>query len=337
MNIQSLANLLDGELLNGSLDTDIAGLNTLQNATKNEVSFLANMKYKNDLHSCKAGAILVASDFPDDQSSGKVLLKVADPYLAFAKLQRHFHPAPVSSGLRHPSAVIDDSATLAADVDIGPLAVIGKGVTIGAGSIIESGCVVEDFVSIGKQCLLRTRAVVCHDCVLGDRIILQASAVIGTDGFGYAWTGSEHLKIPQIGRVVIEDDVEIGANSSIDRGALGDTVIGKGVKLDNLIQIGHNVEIGPYSIMASQVGISGSTKIGTGCQIGGQVGIAGHLNIGDGVQLAAKSGVLSDLEGGAAYAGAPAMPHRAWLKMSVAMTKLPEIWKQIKKLKTKTD
>lgn len=337
MNLEALARLLDGELQSSSSDVEIVGVNTLQNATGDEVSFLANMKYKDDLHSCKAGVILVASNFPEDQSSGKSLIKVADPYLAFAKLQRHFHPAPVSSGIRHPSAVIDASATLAADVDVGALAVIGRGVNIGAGSIIESGCIIEDHVSIGEQCLLRIRSVVCHGCVLGDRITLQASAVIGSDGFGYAWTGSEHLKIPQTGRVVLEDDVEIGANTSIDRGALGDTVIGRGVKLDNLIQIGHNVEIGPYSIMASQVGISGSTKIGAGCQIGGQVGIAGHLNIGDGVQLAAKSGVLSNLEGGAAYAGAPAMPHRAWLKMSVAMTKLPEIWKQFKKNKTKTD
>lgn len=295
------------------------------------------MKYKDDLSSCRAGVILVATDFPEDHSAGKRLIRVADPYLAFAKLQRHFHPAPISSGIRHPSAVIDASATLAADVDVGAQAVIGRGVNIGAGTIIESGCVIEDHVSIGEQCLLRVRSVVCHDCVLNNRIILQASAVIGSDGFGYAWTGSEHLKIPQTGRVVIEDDVEIGANTSIDRGALDDTVIGQGVKLDNLIQIGHNVEIGPYSIMASQVGISGSTKIGAGCQVGGQVGIAGHLNIGDGVQLAAKSGVLSDLEGGAAYAGMPAMPHRAWLKMSVVMKKLPEIWKQIKKIKTETD
>lgn len=331
MNIKALARLLDGELQDDSSDIDIVGLNTLQHAVEDEASFLANMKYKDDLHRCRAGVILVASDFPDDHSSGKRLLRVADPYLSFAKLQRHFHPAPVSSGARHPSAVIDDSAMLAADVDIGALVVIGNGVTIGAGTIIEPGCVIEDDVSIGEQCLLRARSIVCHDCVLNNRIILQASAVIGSDGFGYAWTGSEHLKIPQTGRVVIEDDVEIGANTTIDRGALGDTVIGKGVKLDNLIQIGHNVEIGPYSIMASQSGISGSTKIGSGCQIGGQVGFAGHLNIGDGVQLAAKSGVLGDLESGAAYAGVPAMPHRAWLKMSVAMTKLPEIWKQIKK------
>ncbi|MDX8403003.1 MAG: UDP-3-O-(3-hydroxymyristoyl)glucosamine N-acyltransferase [Mariprofundaceae bacterium] len=337
MNIQALAKLLDGVLQSDRSDIDIIALNTLQNATKDEASFLANMKYKDDLQSCKAGVILVASDFPDDHSNGKRLIRVADPYLAFATLQRHFHPAPVSSGVRHPSAVVDGSAILAADVDVGALAVIGKGVKIGAGTIIESGCVIEDHVTIGEQCLLRVRSVVCHHCVLNNRIILQASAVIGSDGFGYSWTGSEHLKIPQIGRVVIEGDVEIGANTSIDRGALGDTVIGKGVKLDNLIQIGHNVEIGPYSIMASQVGISGSTKIGSGCQVGGQVGIAGHLNIGDGVKLAAKSGVISNLEGGSAYAGVPAMPHRAWLKMSVAMAKLPEIWKQMKKIKTETD
>jgi UDP-3-O-[3-hydroxymyristoyl] glucosamine N-acyltransferase len=166
---------------------------------------------------------------------------------------------------------------------------------------------------------------------LGDRVILQSGAVIGSDGFGYAWSGKEHLKIPQTGRVVLEDDVEVGANSSIDRGALGDTIIRQGVKLDNLIQVGHNVEIGPQSIMASQVGISGSTKIGSGCQIGGQAGVAGHLVIGDGVKLAAKSGVLGNLDAGGTYAGYPAIQHRTWLKASALMLRLPEIWNQIRK------
>jgi UDP-3-O-[3-hydroxymyristoyl] glucosamine N-acyltransferase len=156
--------------------------------------------------------------------------------------------------------------------------------------------------------------------------------VIGSDGFGYAWTGKEHLKIPQVGRVVLHNDVEIGANTCIDRGALGDTIIHQGVKLDNLIQIGHNVEVDALTVMASQVGISGSVKIGKGCQIGGQVGTAGHLKIGDGCQLAARTGVMSDLEAGGIYGGMPAMPHRTWLKTSALIMRLPEIWKKIKKL-----
>lgn len=330
MNLRELADFLDGKLDGGYENSTIVGINTLQDASESEVSFLANMRYKDALLTTRAAAVLVSSDFSDVEGVKVPLIRVPDPYQAFATLQRHYHPAPVASGLRHPSAVIDSSATLAEDVHVGAQSVIGRGVQIASGTIIEAGCVIEDDALIGEKCHLHTRSVVCHDSKLGDRVILQAGAVIGSDGFGYAWTGSEHKKIPQTGRAVLEDDVEIGANTTIDRGALGDTVIRRGVKLDNQIQIGHNVEIGAYSIMASQVGISGSTRIGQGCQFGGQVGVAGHLHIGDGVQLAAKSGVMGDLKAGQAYAGIPAIPHRSWLKMSALMGKLPEMWKLLK-------
>lgn len=330
MKLRELAGLLGGTLEGGSPEAEITGVNTLLNAKEGEASFLANMKYRGDVDSSRAGVILVGKDFLS-VSGDKALIRVADPYIAFARLQRHFHPSRQSSGVRHPSAAIDASAILASDVDVGANAVIGSGVTVEAGSIIGAGCVIEDGAVIGTNCLLHSRSVVAHGCVLGNHVILQAGAVIGSDGFGYAWTGNEHMKIPQTGRVVLEDGVEIGANSCIDRGALGDTIIRQGVKLDNLIQIGHNVEVGAYSIMASQVGISGSTEIGAGCQIGGQVGMAGHLKVGDGVQLAAKSGVIGDLEAGGSYAGFPAIPHRTWLKMSVAMNRLPELLKLLKK------
>ncbi len=329
MNTQELARLLNGQLQNDNPDIEIIGVNTLQDATANEASFLANMRYKEELSTTRAGVVLVASDLPDIEVLGKTLIRVDDPYLAFAKLQCHFHPLAVSSGEIDSSAVIDSTAALAADVEIGAQVVIGKNVTIGAGSIIGTGCIIEDDATIGERCLLNARSVVLSRCVLGDRVVLQAGAVIGSDGFGYAWTGREHMKIPQAGRVVLEDDVEIGANTCVDRGVLGDTVIHQGVKLDNQIQIGHNVEIGAYSIMASQVGISGSTKIGAGCQVGGQTGIAGHLNIGDGCKLAAKTGVTGNLEAGGTYAGFPAMPHRSWLRISALMARLPEMWKRL--------
>ncbi len=333
MKLCELAGILDAVLENGSDGQIVTGINTLQDATATDVSFLANMRYKEALLTTRAAAVLVASDYADVDGVKTALIRVADPYLAFATLQRHFHPDPVSSGVRHPSASIDPTATLAEDVDVGAQSVIGRGVVVGSGTVIDAGCIVEDHAVIGEMCRLHARSIVCRDSLIGNRVILQAGAVIGSDGFGYAWTGSEHMKIPQTGRAVLEDDVEIGANTTIDRGALGDTIIRRGVKLDNQIQIGHNVEVGAYSIMASQVGISGSTKVGTGCQIGGQVGVAGHLNIGDGVQLAAKSGVIGDLKAGQAYAGFPAIPHRSWLKMSALMGKLPEMWKL---LKTKT-
>ncbi|MDQ6967539.1 MAG: UDP-3-O-(3-hydroxymyristoyl)glucosamine N-acyltransferase, partial [Mariprofundaceae bacterium] len=198
--------------------------------------------------------------------------------------------------------------------------------------VIAAGCLIAQGVHIGKDCLLHMGVKVLAESQLHDRVILQAGAVIGSDGFGYAWNGKEHLKIPQVGRVVLHDDVEIGANTCIDRGALGDTVIQKGVKLDNLIQIGHNVEIGALTVMASQAGIAGSTTVGKGCQIGGQAAAAGHLNIGDGCQLAARTGVISSLDAGGVYAGMPAMPHRAWLKTSALIIRLPEIWKKIKSM-----
>ncbi|MCF7821454.1 MAG: UDP-3-O-(3-hydroxymyristoyl)glucosamine N-acyltransferase [Mariprofundaceae bacterium] len=331
MNIKELAELLGGQFCGSDSSVEIKGVNTLQNATESEASFLANMKYKDDLRNSNAGVILVSAGFSNDQDDGRTLIKLADPYLAFAQLQRHFNPSPRASGKRHVTAVIDPTASLADDVDVGPCVVIEEDVTVGSGTIVHAGSVIGRGVSIGQSCIIHARSVVSHGSVLGDRVILQSGAVIGSDGFGYAWDGKEHLKIPQTGRVVLEDDVEVGANSSIDRGALGDTVVRRGVKLDNLIQLGHNVEIGPYSIMASQVGISGSTKIGAGCQIGGQAGIAGHLVIGDGVKLAAKSGVLGNLDAGGTYAGFPVMPHRTWLKVSALIVRLPEIWKQIRK------
>ena len=330
LTLQEVAALVGGDL-EGNADPKLAivGVNALLEADARQVSFLANPKYKTDMANSKAAAVLLGRK-EEAVPASRAVIRVDDPYLSFALLQRHFHPAPVATGLRHGTAAIAASANLADDVDVGPQAVIGEGVRIGAGSIVGAGCVIGDNAVIGAACLLHPRSVVAADCVLKDRVILQAGAVIGSDGFGYAWSGREHVKIPQVGRVVLEEDVEIGANSCIDRGAIGDTVIGRGVKLDNLIQIGHNVQIGAYSIMASQVGISGSTHVGRGCQIGGQAGIAGHLHIADGCKLAARTGVMGDLETGGTYAGMPAIPHRLWLRVSALLIKLPELIKGLR-------
>ncbi len=327
MRLSEVAALVAGKLENGNQFVEIAGIQDLQAARENEAAFLSNMRLKHQFNDSRAGVVLLGSAmFPD---TDRTVIRVDDPYLAFATLQRHFYPEGKSTGSRSEAAFVDPSARLADDVDIAPMAVIGPNVEIGSGSRIGSGCVIEAGAVIGCNCLLHARAVVGGNCILGDRVILQPGAIIGADGFGYAWSGKEHLKIPQVGRVVIEDDVEIGANTCVDRGAIGDTLIERGAKLDNLIQIAHNVRIGACSIMASQVGISGSTLIGKGCQIGGQVGIAGHLNIGDGCKLAAKSGVMSDLKAGGTYGGAPAMPHRQWLKVLALTARLPEIWSSL--------
>ncbi len=328
ISLAQAATIVNGQLETCSADSGslrISGINTLLGASNSEISFLANKRYQDDLKVTRAAAVLVShtNAVHVEQS----IIRVDDPYLAFACLQRFFHPDVVSTGMRHNSAVIDDSALLADDVDVGAGSVIAAHVRIGKGSRIAAGCIIGEAVQIGEKCLLHANTVVADHCILGNEVILQAGAIIGSDGFGYAWNGTKHLKIPQVGRVILNDDVEIGANTCIDRGAIGDTVIEQGVKLDNQIQIAHNVRIGAYSIMAAQVGIAGSTNIGAGCQFGGQAAIAGHINIGDGVKLAAKSGVMSDLEAGGIYAGAPAMPHRLWLKVSAISTKLPELWK----------
>lgn len=326
MFLHDVAELVGGKLDHATPETVVTGVNTLEQAREDQASFLANLRYKTKFEASHAGVVFLAGEiFPE---AVRPIIRVADPYLAFALLQRHFNPDQRSDGLRHVSAVIDATARLAGNVDIGPLAIIGGNVHIGPGSRIGAGCIVEDGASIGESCIMHSRAVLGASCELGNNVILQSGAVIGSDGFGYAWTGHEHLKIPQTGRVLLEDGVEIGANTCIDRGAIGDTVIGRGVKLDNLIHIGHNVKIGAYSIMAGQVGISGSTVVGRGCQFGGQVGTAGHLRIGDGCKIAGQSGVIGDLEAGGTYAGMPAVPHRLWLKVSAIMLRLPEWWKR---------
>lgn len=324
LSLTEAADLVGGSVEGGGAPA-ITGINTLLKAGENELSFLANQHYKDDLASCRAAAVLLSEH--EENTSGCCVIRVADPYLAFARLQRHFHPEPKAAGLRHGSSVIDPSADLADDVDVGAHAVIGAQVCIGAGSRIGSGCVLGDHVLIGKHCLLHANVVVGRSCILKDEVIVQPGAVIGSDGFGYAWDGQQHLKIPQVGRVVLEEGVEIGANTCIDRGAIGDTVIERGVKLDNQVQIAHNVRVGAFTVMASQVGISGSTDVGTGCQFGGQAGVAGHLNIGDGCRLAGQTGVLGDLEAGGVYGGSPAMPFQLWLKISALTKKLPELWK----------
>lgn len=334
MRLGDIAILVSGRLEHADPECEISGIQTLAAADGSQASFLANMRYKHLVEASRAGVILLAEKaFP---GIVRPVIRVKDPYLSFALLQRHFHPAPKMDGVRSKSAVIDPSARLANDVDVGALAVIGRNVRVEAGSRIGAGCVIEENAVIGEECTLHPRSVVAASCILGRGVVLQSGAIIGSDGFGYAWTGREHLRIPQTGRVVLGDDVEIGANTCIDRGAIDDTVIGNGVKLDNLIQIGHNVRIGDLSIMASQTGISGSTVVGNGCQFGGQVGIAGHLHIGDGCRIAAKSGVVGNLEAGGTYAGIPVMSHRAWLKTSALIARLPGLWKKLERL-TKND
>jgi len=323
---KTIAELVDGKL-EGKGSALISAVNTLASAGESEASFLANVKYKSELTSTKAGLLLLADGIKAPE--GIDVIRVADPYLAFTRLQRIFYPEKKTSGFRHATAAVDPTAYVAADVDVEAHAVIQAGARIGAGSSIGPGCIIESDVEIGEGCRILARAVVCHGCILEDNVTLQPGAVIGSDGFGYAWSGSEHLKIPQVGRVILRDGVEVGANTCIDRGAIDDTVIGRGVKLDNLMQIGHNVRIGDFSIMAGLTAVAGSTSIGKGCQVGGHSAFAGHIHVGDGCRIAGKSGIISDLDAGGTYAGNPAMPHRLWFKVAAVMRRLPELVKRL--------
>jgi len=330
--LAEVAELVSGVLDRGDAKSCISGVQALAHADASQASFLANKKYKSDLLRTHAAVVFLAQDFELTTPHDFAVIRVKDPYVSFALLQCFFHPPQTSTAIQHDSAVVDTSASIADHVQIDAHVSMGQGVSVGSGSIIGAGCVLADGVKIGRDCHLHPRVVLEAGTQLGDRVIIQAGTVIGSDGFGYAWTGQAYLKIPQVGRVVIEDDVDIGANTCIDRGAIGDTVIRRGAKLDNLIQIAHNVDIGECSAIAGQSGFAGSTVIGKGCQFGAQSGVAGHLKLTDGTIVGAKAGVIGDIKEKGMVSGFPAVPHRHWLKASALFDRLPAIWNKIKRL-----
>jgi UDP-3-O-[3-hydroxymyristoyl] glucosamine N-acyltransferase len=323
-----------GAELRGDPEAEIVGLATLQGASPGQMSFLANPSYARYLADTQASAVIIAPSVADQYGGSALLLD--NPYLGYARLSHWFDPAPVATPGIHPSAVVASSATIADSASIGPLVVIeddvviGEGVAVGAGSIIGARC------QLGDQCLLRPRVTLAHDVILGKRCHILSGAVLGSDGFGFANEKGVWHRIAQIGRVVLGDDVEVGANTTIDRGALDDTLIGKGVKLDNLIQIAHNVSIGDHSAMAAMVGIAGSTRIGRHCVFGGASGVAGHLTIGDQVHLTGMTLVSGDIsEPGVYSSGTSADTNRQWRKNAVRFRQLDSLARRIKNLEKK--
>lgn len=317
MRLSELAALVGGRLEGDAPpDAEITGVSSLHDALPGDVSFLANPKYAKQLASTKATAVLVREDcdLPPPEAGG-ALLRVESPDLAFAKAVPLFtKPAIVRSPGIHPSAVVDPTAKLGRDVYVGPLAVIGPGAAIGDRCVIEAHAVVADEVVLGEECHLYPMVSIRERCRLGNRVTIHNGTVIGADGFGYnTKVGPDGIrveKIPQLGNVEIGDDVEIGANATIDRARFGSTVIGPHTKIDNLVQIAHNVRTGPYCGIVAQVGIAGSTHLGTGVMIWGQAGLAGHLEIGDRVEILAHAGVAGDLKEPGQYLGSPAVPKR---------------------------
>ncbi|MEP5177512.1 UDP-3-O-(3-hydroxymyristoyl)glucosamine N-acyltransferase [Marinobacter alexandrii] len=324
-----------GAELRGDSDLEVTGLATLQAATPGQISFLANPSYAKYLANTQASAVIMSPAVAGDSETNVLLLD--NPYLGYARLSHWFDPEPVAKPGIHPTAVVDPDARVAETASVGPNAVIEAGVVVGEQVVIGAGSVIGARAQIGASTVIRPRVTLAHDVVLGQRCHILSGAVIGSDGFGFANEKGVWQRIAQLGRVVLGNDVEVGANTTIDRGALDDTVIGDGVKLDNLIQIAHNVQIGDHSAMAAMVGIAGSTRIGRHCVFGGASGVAGHLEIADQVHLTGMTLVTGDIrEPGVYSSGTSADTNRQWRKNAVRFRQLDGLARRIKELEKKT-
>jgi len=331
---KKIAELLNGELV-GRGDVLIHELAKIEEAGEGAITFLANPRYTPHVYTTRASAIVVSRQFHPEKPVKAVLIKVDDPYRAFTELLEWYHEAVTQkTGIEQPS-FIHATAQVGENVYVGAFAYVDEKARIGRNVKIYPHVYVGANVEIGDDTVLYPGVKIYHDCRIGRRCIIHAGAVIGSDGFGFAPDEGGYKKIPQVGNVIIEDEVEIGANTTIDRATMGSTIIRRGVKLDNQIQVGHNVEIGENTVIAAQTGISGSSKIGRNCQLGGQVGVAGHLRIGNNVKVAAKSGITRNTQDNEILFGAPAVPAEQFKKMFILFKKLPELYDDIQALKRK--
>ncbi len=335
--LSELADHVGGRVI-GDPKLEIARVAAIDEAGPEEITFLAHPRYRSHLARSRAGAVIVGPGVVGQEPSttARNLLEVARPYVAFAKILQLFSPAPRYDGQISPLASIDPTAVLEEKVTVFPYVYVRKGVRVKKGSVLYPGVYLGEGVEVGMNCILHPQVTVREGCSLGDRVVLHAGVVIGSDGFGYAGEGRERLKIPQVGIVVVEDDVEIGANTTVDRATLGRTVIGRGSKIDNLVQIAHNVVIGEDSIIAAQAGIAGSTRIGKGVTLAGQVGVVNHIEIGDNAMIGPQSGVPRSVPAGALLSGGiGAAPHQEWLKVMTLLPQLPKLWATVRRLEKK--
>ena len=336
LTLSELARWIDGDIVRGGLDVSYTGMAALDAAGPGDVSFLGNEKYHPQFQQTKAGAVIV----PRGETSGPpgtALIAVDNPTLAFSTVVRHF--VEVSRqfvpGIA-PQATVDPAASLDPEkVRVHPGAVIMAGARIGDGTEIGPNCVIGEHSVIGRDCHLMANTSVRERCILGDRVVLQPGCVVGSDGYGYELANGRHVKIDQVGIVEIGDDVEIGANTTIDRARFGKTVIGEGTKIDNLVQVGHNAVIGKHCLVIALTGIAGSSRIGDYVTIAGQVGVGGHVTVGDKATLAARTGVSASIPGGQVYAGNPAQSYQDEMKMRVNMRRLPKLIERIRALEKK--
>ncbi len=337
--IAELAALTGAEAVEGACAGPITGVAALAEATSADLSFLGNAKYAEAVAASRAGVILVPVAFAGKPAAGQAFLRVANPSYALALfcgvLEARLWPRP-PAGI-HATAVVAASAKVDTAAHVGPLCVIGEGAVVAAGAVLEARCYVGAHAKVGTDCWLKPGVTVGDYCVLGARCRIQSGAVIGSDGFGYEPVNGEIQRIPQIGNVVLEDDVEVGANSTLDRARFSQTVVGRGTKIDNLVQIAHNVRIGRQCLITAQVGIAGSTTLGDHCVLGGQSGVAGHLTLGDRVKLGAQTGLFEDVPADGFMNGTPAVPFGLERRLVVLSRRLPDLFKKVDSLTASLD
>jgi len=331
LTLSDIAAQLGGDVL-GDGQTPIQRVATLASAGAGDIAFLANRKYKSQLQTTQAAAVILAPAFADEFAGPRIV--TANPYAYYARVASLLNPVRIGFSGVHPSAVVE--SPLPASVAIGPLASIGRGVTLGEGVVIHAGCMIGDDVSIGDGSILYPQVRIYHGCRIGKRAILHSGAVIGADGFGFAPEGKDWIKIPQIGGVVIGDDVEIGANTTVDRGALDDTVIGDGCKIDNLVQVAHNCNIGAYSVLAGCTGIAGSVTLGEHCIVGGAGMISGHVTLAPGTTISGGSLVMKNITKPGLYTSVfPIDTHDEWVRNAAHIRRLSHLAERVSELEKK--
>ncbi|MFH1379265.1 MAG: UDP-3-O-(3-hydroxymyristoyl)glucosamine N-acyltransferase [bacterium] len=334
LTIQQIVDVVQGEAVPASPHVSIEGAAGLEEATSRDISFLSNMKYFDHIYSTKAAAVLIGNKVELDRRVSPILIKVKRPDIAYARIlsvidreKKHREP-----GI-DPWAVISKTALIKEQVYIGPCVIVDENSCIGEGTQIGAGTYIGKHSRIGNNCIIDPRVSILDDVHIGNRVVIKSGSVIGSDGFGFYTQEGRHTKIPQVGSVVIEDDVEIQSLVTIDKGTTDATIIGSGTKIDNMVHIAHNVHIGKNCLLVAHVGISGSTHIGDNVTVGGQAGMAGHLHIGDNSVIAARCGIIGNIPAGSFMAGFPARPYREWKKLQGYISKLPEMYKEFLKKK----
>lgn len=331
LTVADIGALVGGRVPAGA-DMTVAGIGPVDEARGDQMAFLATKRYVRHIPDSRASSFLVLAELETYLGDNVPRVVVDDPHPALRTVLAHFHPEPRQPVEVHRTAVLGRGVEIGERVSIGPYAVLEDGVRVGTGSRIGAHCVIGRNTSVGSDCILHPHVVTYHDTVLGDRVVVHSGSRLGSDGFGFTLVDGEHLKMPQVGRCIIEDDVEIGANSTVDRGSLGDTVLGRGSKTDNLVHLAHNVRVGARSLFAALVGVAGSTRVGEGVWMGGQVGVSDHLEIGDGARLAIATKLMRDVPAGETMSGHPARPHRLQMRRQAGLARLPKLMERVKSL-----